>query len=155
MRNDIIPTVESSFSTYARRDVSEKNLIATREHRALAGLSLGSKAVVLAGLSGNADLFSWYGTYSGIWVDFDSVKDALEEQFQDYDISYWYNGNGSMDYALDEHLSFHRQVMEELSERFVEGDNYTFITLSDGTHSYSSWLTDLSNSLLVFFQEDN
>ena len=38
LRDQIIPLVESTYSTYAQNDVSEENLIATRDHRAYAGL---------------------------------------------------------------------------------------------------------------------
>ena len=144
--------MEQNFSTYADGDTSDDSLIASRNHRAFAGLSLGSKAVAKSGLIDNADIFAWYGNYSGIFCEFKQVKEALENSFADYEIRYWYNGNGNMDYALGEHREFHHKVLTELSDRFTEGENYAFVTLSDGGHSYSSWLTDLSNSLLVFFQ---
>lgn len=39
--NDIIPTVEAQYNTYAKDDVSEANLIATRDHRGMSGYSMG------------------------------------------------------------------------------------------------------------------
>lgn len=152
LRNNIIPAVESQYSTYAGGDVSEANLIATRDHRAFAGLSRGSMTVGRSGLTDNADLFAYFGNFSGMWTEFDAFKDALTGKFADYEIKYWYNGNGKGDFALENHQAFKDQVLAEMGDRFVDGENFAWILLRDGAHMYNSWLVDLYNSLLVFFQ---
>jgi hypothetical protein len=152
LRNNIIPAVEAAYSTYAGGDVSEESLIASRDHRAFAGLSRGSMTVVRAGLMSNADLFAYYGDFSGIWAEFDQFKAALEGDFKDYDIKFWYNGNGKGDFALENHQAFKEQVLSEMSDRFVDGENYAWVVIKDGAHMYNSWVVDLYNSLLVFFQ---
>ena len=53
LRNDLIPAVESKYSTYTNADVSEENLIKTRNHRAFAGLSLGSMTTYRAAFYNN------------------------------------------------------------------------------------------------------
>ena len=50
-----MPLVESQFSTYAGKDVSEESMIASREHRAMAGLSRGSMAAMRSGMLANLD----------------------------------------------------------------------------------------------------
>jgi len=50
--NDVIPTIESRYSTYADRD-----------HRALAGLSMGGGQTLNFGF-GNMDRFAWIGAFS-------------------------------------------------------------------------------------------
>ncbi|MCI5529811.1 MAG: alpha/beta hydrolase-fold protein [Blautia sp.] len=79
LRNQIIPLIESEYATYANGDVSEENLAATREHRALAGLSRGSMASVRSGLMANTDYIAYFGSYSGVWADFDKFKEILTE----------------------------------------------------------------------------
>ena len=151
LRNNIIPAAEAKFSTYAKGDVSEANLIATRDHRAFAGLSRGSMTVARAGLTENVDIISYFGNYSGIWQQFDAFKTAITGKFNDYKVNFWYNGNGKADFAKQNHEDYLEKVKAELSDKFVDGENYAYVCLRDGGHMYFSWLVDLYNSLLVFF----
>lgn len=149
LRNDIMPLVESQFSTYAGKDVSEASMIASRDHRAMAGLSRGSMATMRSGMLANLDEISWFGNYSGIWLDFEKLDEKLHHT--DYTVHYWYNGTGDGDFAAENHLNFHNEVMEKLSDLFIDGENYAMIVKAGGAHDYPSWVTDLYNSLLVFF----
>lgn len=149
--NDIIPLVESEFSTYAYGDTDEEGLIDSREHRALAGLSRGSMATMRAGLVGNLDKFAWFGNFSGIWLDVDKLEAALAAH-PEYPINYWYNGTGTADFAAENHLNFHNEVMARLGGYVTDGENYCMIVKDGGAHDYPSWIADLYNSLLVFFK---
>ena len=154
LRNVIIPLVESQFSTFAGKDVSEDTLIASREHRALAGLSRGSMATMRSGMIANLDEIAWFGNYSGIWLDFEKLETAMRST--DYPIRFWYNGTGTNDVvgsAAENQILFHNQVMENLSDLFVDGQNYALIVLDGGAHDFPSWVVDLYNSLLVFFKD--
>ena len=152
LRNNIIPTVESTYSTYARKDVSESNLVATRDHRAFSGLSRGSMTVARSGLTDNADIFAYFGNYSGIWQEFDTFKTALTQDYKDYPIKFWYNGNGKMDFAKPNHDEFMDKVKAKMPDTFTDGENFAYVVLKDGAHIYKSWLVDLYNSLLVFYK---
>jgi enterochelin esterase family protein len=55
---DLIPFIDGSFRT-----------LADREHRAIAGLSMGGGQAMRTGL-GHLDLFAWVGTFSGALRDF-------------------------------------------------------------------------------------
>lgn len=149
LRNDIMPLVESRFSTYAGRDISEESMIASRDHRAMAGLSRGSMATVRSGMLANLDEISWFGCFSGIWLDFEKLENTLRNT--DFPVHFWYNGTGDGDFAAENHLNFHNEVMEKLSDIFTDGENYVMIVKNGGAHDYPSWITDLYNSLLVFF----
>ena len=144
--------MEGKFSTYAGGDTGEESLIASRDHRAFAGLSRGSMTVCRSGLTQNADIIAWFGSYSGAWQEFDAMKEALEGEFAAYPIRFWYNGNGVGDFALPNHEEFRDLTLEQMGDRFVDGENYAFVTLTDGAHRYESWIADLYNSLLVFFR---
>lgn len=153
LRNDIIPLVESTYSTYAGGDTSVENLQATRDHRGFAGLSRGSMTTVNSGMMHCADLFAYIGSYSGVWADFDEFKSILEsDEYKDYDFKYWYNGNGSADFSLENHETFLKRALEEMPERFADGENVAWIVFKGGAHAYNCWLIDLYNSLLVFFK---
>ena len=150
LENDIIPLVEGAYSTFAGGDTSEESLIASRGHRAIAGLSRGSMTTMRAGMVENLDKFAWFGNYSGIWLDIEKLEAALADGA--YPVKYWYNGTGDADFAAENHLNFHNQVMEKLSGSVVDGVNYAMIVKDGGAHDYPSWIVDLYNSLLVFFK---
>ena len=65
LRNNVIPTVESQYLTYANKDMSEESLVSTRDHRAFAGFSMGSMTSIHSAMMKNLDLFGWIGSYSG------------------------------------------------------------------------------------------
>lgn len=153
LRNNVIPAVESVYSTYANGDTNEENLIATRDHRAFAGFSMGSMTSIHSVLMKNLDMFSWIGSYSGAKTEVSDCTAALESaEYKDLNIKFWFNGNGKGDIAHDEHDEFCHGVVEAMPDRFTDGENFAWIDLRDGTHSYASWLTHLYNCMLVFFK---
>ena len=83
-RNNIIPAVESKYLTYANKDVSEENLIATRDHRAYCGLSMGSVTSFHGVLMRNFDVIGWCGSWSGSLTDEALFRTMLEEKYADY-----------------------------------------------------------------------
>ncbi|MCF0230267.1 MAG: hypothetical protein HUJ76_11335, partial [Parasporobacterium sp.] len=140
-RQVIVPFVESRYSTYACGDTSEENLIATRDHRAFAGFSMGSRCTVNAILMRDLDLVSWYGLYSGPdaslggagWED---VKAAIESFGPDFPISYLYNGNGTADFELEGHQELAYGLLDSMPDTFQNGKNWCWICFKGGSHAY-------------------
>jgi enterochelin esterase-like enzyme len=155
LRSDLIPAVESKYSTYASGDTSLSSLISSREHRAFAGLSRGSSTVVNSGMMHCTDIFAYFGSFSGIWADFDQFKEAMTQDYASYPIKYWYNGTGTSDTvgdAKNNQIEFTTRALEELPDKFKDGENFTLIVLKYGSHAYTSWIIDLYNSMQVFFR---
>ena len=153
LRNEVVPLVESKYLTYADKDVSDAGLIASRDHRAFAGFSMGSMTSIHSALMKNVDIFSWVGSFSGAKTEVADFQAALEsEEYKDYDIKFWYNGNGKADIAHDEHDEFAHGVLEAMPERFTDGENFAWVDLRDGSHAYQAWLVHLYNCMLVFFK---
>ena len=73
------------------------------------------------------------------------------EENKDLDIKFWYNGNGSSDFTVDRHEAFRDFCLNEMSDRFRDGENYAWICFPGGMHAFNCWLPHLYNSLLVFF----
>ena len=153
LRNNIIPFVETTYSTYAGGDVSLDSLIASRDHRAFAGFSMGSMVSIHSAVMGCADIMAYVGSWSGALTPVDRLKEAVTETFGEYRLKYWYNGEGVEDIAYNDHVGFHNEVMAELSDVFVDGENYAFVMLENGNHAWTSWITELYNVLLVFFKK--
>ena len=152
IRNDIIPLVENTYASYAKGNVSEENLIATRDHRAYAGFSMGSFYGFQSIIMSNLDIFAYVGNYSGSLTEASEFKTALDDKFADYNLNFWYNGNGTDDQALGEHFDLYFKLMETMNYKFVDGGNSCFILKPDAGHNYAAWIVDLYNCLLVFFK---
>lgn len=153
LRNEIIPLVETGYSTYAGGDMSEESLVASREHRAYAGLSMGSITSAHSVLMGCTDIIAYVGSFSGLRTNFELFKRTMEEQFAEYPIKFWYNGEGVEDIAFVEHIQFHNNVTSQMTDTFRDGENYAMVVLTDGNHAWTSWITELYNVLLVFFKK--
>ena len=152
LRNDIIPLIESKYSTYANGDTSVENLIATRDHRAYCGLSMGSITSFHSIMMGNTDIIGYVGSYSCCKSNLELFRKFQTETFAEYPILFWYNGNGFLDQALEEHVEAYDFATAEMADRFVDGENSVMIVMPDGKHGWTAWVTDLYNSLLVFFK---
>lgn len=170
LRRDLIPYVESHYSTYAGGDVSDDNLIKTRMHRAFAGLSMGSMTTYRSALYANYDIFAWFGPYSGCaGPDADqydqakkivsTIEDGIKKGMP---LGFLYCGNGVADIAHDEHVAIMGMAVS-MTDKLVDGANYAFIDLPrlersyggvTGEHSMWSWHIHLYNCLRVFFTRE-
>lgn len=161
LRKDLIPAVEKKYSTYCRGDVSESNLIATRRHRAFAGLSLGSMTTYRAAFYNNFDLFSWYGPFSGCCGPFGDhekevkrICETLEKGYREgYELDYMFCGNGDKDIAYEDQ----KDVMERtlpVCQYLKPGENYEFYTIPGGIHDMKAWQLHLYHALQVFFHKN-
>ena len=150
LRNDLIPYVESRYSTYSE-SMTHDGLVAGRDHRAFAGLSRGSATVMRAGLNASTDYFSMFGAMSGsMTTEEEFLSGFLSEEAADRPIKYFYNSAGAFDFLLNDHLSSYRWLIGR-DPRLTEGVNASFDVFPAGYHSMGSWHIALYNSLQHFF----
>lgn len=148
LRKDLIPAVEKSFSVYEGRD-----------HRAIAGLSLGSMTTYRAGLYNNYDMFAYYGMYSGCCGpkgDHDSEVSRILETLnrgasEGLPLRYMFCCNGDADIAYAEHLDIMTRVEKECTI-LKRGENYDMFIIPGGVHDMNAWQLDLYHSLQLFFR---
>ncbi len=150
LREVIIPLVESRYSTFADRDtegkVSEKNIIQSREHRAMAGCSRGSRTTVASGLMKSLDYISYFGCFEGMTDSGKTVMEAISNSaFESYHINFMYHGQGDYDFTLDEHISNYRELVQYGAERLVEGKNLVMVQKYNLEHEENSWVLDMYN----------
>ncbi len=158
LRKDLIPAVESHYSTYAAGEFSEENLIRTRNHRAFAGLSLGSMTTYRAAFYNNFDLFSYYGPFSGCCGPFgnhdlevERICKTLEEGHQKgFELDYMFCANGDKDIAFEEHKDIMGRAVSQ-SPFLKQGENYDFYIIPGGVHDMKAWQLHLYHALQVFF----
>ncbi len=151
LRNDIIPLVEQTYSTYAGGDVSEEGIRASREHRAIAGFSRGSRFTTRVAVPEMLDVFGYFGSFHG-WetLTVDPLRAALEAQ-PDCPILYWYNGYGPKDYVTQTHQSACEEILAQMSDLLKEGENFAAVEKPEAEHYYDTALLDLYNFTHVVF----
>ncbi|WP_026528123.1 alpha/beta hydrolase [Butyrivibrio sp. VCD2006] len=160
LRKDLIPAIESKYSTFAEGDVSEENLIKTRSHRAFAGLSLGSMTTYRAAFYNNFDLFSWYGPFSGCCGPFGDhdkevkrICETLENGYKNgYELDYMFCANGDADIAFEEHKDIMGRAVAE-SKYLEQGKNYDFFIVPGGVHDMKAWQLHMYHALQIFFKK--
>lgn len=159
LRKDLIPAIEKKYATYANGDVSEENLVKTRNHRAFAGLSLGSMTTYRAAFYNNFDLFSWYGPFSGCCGPNGNRKDEVKRIIETLtagkerglELDYLFCCNGDQDIAYAEHIEIMENTIKE-SSWLVPGQNYDFFTIPGGVHDMKAWQLHLYHALQIFFR---
>ena len=159
LRKDLIPAIETFYSTHADSNVSEKNLIDTREHRAFAGLSLGSMTTYRAAFYNNYDLFAWYGPFSGCCgpkgdheVEIKRICETLAEgEKKGLPLKYMFCCNGDKDIAYAEHKDIMERVLP-LCPQLKKDVNYDFYVIPGGVHDMKAWQLHLYHALQIFFK---
>ena len=153
LRNDIIPLVERTYSTYANGDVSEEGVFSSREHRAIAGFSRGSRFTTRIAVPEMLDVFGWFGSFHG-WetLTTQTLRAALEAR-PDCPILYWYNGHGPKDFMTTEQRTVCQEIMEEFNDTFQENINFAAVDKPEAEHYYDTALLDLYNFSRVLFRQ--
>lgn len=133
LRNDLIPYIDSHFSTYADRD-----------HRACAGLSMGGMQTINIGIGQCVDLFSYYGAFSAAPTSNPASKTAELLADKDYPIHYFYNICGLQDGIAYWSASAAAKNLPEVCDKFVDGENFMWQEL-DGEHNFDIWYLGFYN----------
>lgn len=150
LRYDLMPVIESQYSTYAE-SCDEAGFIASRDHRAFAGLSRGSMTTCNAAMCGNLDYFSWFGMFSAFRAEESYLRQTMQsEAFEDYPIHYLYMTAGNFDFVLPEQIRGYEMLME-IEPRLTQGVNTCFDILPMRYHSIGCWHLSLYNFLQRIF----
>ena len=128
--NDLIPTIDSSYRT-----------IPDREHRAMAGLSMGGMQTMFIGLR-HLDRFAYIGSFSGpIFGTFD-VKTSYDGAFADpaafnKKVKLLWMGSGS------EEKQFYKGIKDAADALKQSGVNVVFFESQGTAHEWQTWRRDL------------
>ena len=149
LKNDLIPAVEGKYSTYAQ-SCSREDLIASRNHRAFAGLSRGSATMWHSAYCGALEYFSMFGAFSGMLTPQEEFAPTQEGELAEYSIQYLYNTSGAFDFVLQEHWRGFGELLAT-EPRLVWGKNCSFDVFPMVYHHIESWHIALYNALQLFF----
>ena len=151
LRNDLIPYMESHYSTYADYDENGYDMSATREHRAIAGLSMGGMQTINIGLDECTDLFAYFGVFSAAPTSNIASKTASILEDSEYDIKYFYNICGTQDRVAYQSSSAAAKTLPALSDKFTDGENFMWQELP-GAHDFHIWYLGFYNFAQLAFK---
>ncbi len=152
LRNDLIPYIERNYSTWADATEGAYDMQATREHRAMAGLSMGGMQTINIGMCECLDLFGWFGAFSAAPTSYAASKISTElEKFPDYDIKYFYAVCGTEDSIAFASAKGAVNGLTTYSDRF-DDSNFYWQTLP-GAHDFNIWYLGFYNFSRVVFSE--
>jgi len=141
LRNELIPYIDGHFSTYA-----------DREHRAMAGLSMGGMQTINIGICENLDLLSWFGAFSAAPTTYQAAVILREmEKFKGAEINYFYNVCGLEDGIAFAPASAAAKFLPSTSGKFVAGKNFTWQELHGG-HDFNIWYLGFFNFAQIIFK---
>ena len=152
LRNDLVPYIDEHYSTYA--DYSEGyDITAAREHRAIAGLSMGGMQTTNIGLCECLDIFSYFGGFSSCPTTYNAEEIAKKlESFPDYDIKYFYNLCGTDDgIAMWSHSAAVEGLCDK-TDKLTDGKNFLWQTRSGG-HDFGIWYLGFYNYAQIVFTQ--
>ena len=128
LRNDLIPYMDSHYNTLADRD-----------HRAMAGLSMGGMQTINIGICECLDLFSWFGAFSAAPTSYEANRVAVHaDSNPEYPIHFFYNICGTEDSIAYASHANAAKTIPLLSKSLKDGENFQWYETSGG-HDFGIW----------------
>ncbi len=137
IRNDLLPWMDEHYATYGDRD-----------HRYMAGLSMGGMQTINIGLCECMDLFSAFGAFSAAPTSYPAAKVAAEiKKFDAYPIRYFYNLCGTGDSIAYASASAAAKDLLKYTDQLTEANFHW--QESPGDHNLDIWNLGLFNFLRI------
>ena len=137
IRNDLLPWMDEHFSTYG-----------DREHRYMAGLSMGGMQTINIGLCECLDLFSAFGAFSAAPTSYPAAQVASEiRKFDAYPIRYFYNLCGTGDSIAYASASAAAKELPKYTDQLTEANFHW--QECPGDHNFDIWNLGLFNFLRI------
>lgn len=151
LRNDLIPYIESHYSTYAEYDENGYDLSLTRDHRAMAGLSMGGMQTINIGIGECLDLFGYFGAFSAAPTSNPSTRTAELLKDNTLPIHYFYNICGTEDNIAYNSSSTAAKNLPAVCDQFRDGENFMWQELP-GAHDFKIWYLGFYNFAQITFK---
>ena len=146
LRNDLIPYMDAHFATYGSD--SQEDLSAARDHRAMAGLSMGGMQTINIGLCECLDFISAFGAFSAAPTSYSSAAIAAKlEAFPEQTIRYFYNICGTEDDVAYPSAAAAAKNILDYTDR-INADNYCWQERKGG-HDFNIWNLGLYNFVRI------
>lgn len=150
LRRDLIPYIDSHYSTYAEYSDHGYDLSKAREHRAMAGLSMGGMQTINIGIGECLDAFSWFGAFSAAPTSNPSATTAETIKNAQFAIDYFYNLCGTEDDVAYWSASAAAKTLAEDCDLMIPDVNFTWQERSGG-HDFDIWYLGIYNFAKIAF----
>ena len=153
LRNDLIPYIDANFATYAEYDENGYDLTASRDHRAMAGLSMGGMQTINIGLCECLDIISYFGAFSAAPTSYEAkvVAEKIAAFDGKYEINHFYNICGLSDGIALYSAKNAVNGLDGLSDRITDGENFMWHEVPGG-HDHRVWNLGLYNFAQMVFK---
>ena len=142
LRNDLLPYIDAHYATYGSQ--TQDDLTASRNHRAMAGLSMGGMQTINIGMCECLDLFSAFGVFSAAPTSNNSALVAANiAKFPDMPIRYLYSICGTEDSVAYASAAQAAKDLPEKTDRLTEA-NFHWQERKGG-HDFNIWNLGLYN----------
>ena len=157
--NDLIPAVESRYSTYAE-DTTPAGIAASRDHRGFGGFSMGSVNTWCT-FRYCLDYFRYFMPMSGSYTtDGEYMAELVRQSGHTWDDFFIFSASGTDDFAYS---AFKRQIMamgdvEDGTFRFADNEadgNLAFLEREGYTHNGTASDEYTYNGLRFFWNGEN
>lgn len=146
IRNDLLPWMDAHYATYG--SLTPDDLSAAREHRYMAGLSMGGMQTINIGLCECLDLFCAFGAFSAAPTSYTASQIASAiKKFNDCPIRFFYSICGRQDTTAYSSASAAAKRLPDYTELLTE-ENWYWQECA-GTHSFEIWNLGLFNFLRI------
>lgn len=149
LKNDIMPAVESKYSTCAE-STDQKGFEESRRHRAFAGLSRGAVTTLHSVMCGSLEYFSYFGTFSASRTSKEYFAEKNGGDNSNLPIDYWYVASGAFDFGFKSQWSDWNAIVD-CAPRLTKGENTSFDVYPMRYHSMGNWHLALYNFLQKIF----
>lgn len=150
LRNDLIPYIETEYSTYGDCDAADYDPASVREHRAMAGLSMGGMQTINIGIGECLDLFGYFGAFSAAPTSNPAAKTAELLADSPYEIYYFYNICGTDDTIAYASASAAAKSLPDVCDKLEDGRNFMWQELRGG-HDFNIWYLGFYNFAQIAF----
>ena len=146
IRNDLLPWMDAHYATYG--SLTPEDLALSRDHRYMAGLSMGGMQTINIGMCECMDLFSAFGAFSAAPTSYQASQVAQKiKAFEDYPIRFFYNICGIQDGIAYASSSQSAKKLPDYTTQLTE-ENWLWQECA-GEHSFDIWYLGLFNFLRI------
>lgn len=151
LRNDLLPYIDAHYATYADYSADGYDLSASRDHRAMAGLSMGGMQTINIGLCECCDLFAYFGAFSAAPTSKTAAQIRAALKDTPWQIRYFYSLCGTNDNIAYAAASAAAKGLPQVCDLFREGENFLWQEMPGG-HDFAVWYTGFFNFARLMFK---
>lgn len=150
LRYDLIPYIESHYATYAEYSEDGYDLSKTRDHRAMAGLSMGGMQTINIGIGECLDIISYFGAFSAAPTSNPASVVSNDIMNSDYEVNFFYNICGLQDTTAYYSASTAAKNLDLICDKLTADENFLWQEKA-GAHDFAIWNLGFYNFIQIAF----